>query len=253
MNARIARIPLTALVAIVACLGLSKSADAELLKAAEFDVDPTTELGGGWILQGNTYGLGGGIGSYDTTSSGVVARLTTGTEGGMLPGTQSVVSRMRVADDGGSDSYVGTSISLILGDRWFLFGVVDATGGENSPKLVVDLLSNGTAEYSLDTSLFHTYGLSITDVANGVFDIYVDDVKVLSDLVTPSITDLECCDGRLEFGDTGSAGEANSEWDFVRVYGTAIPEPTTVGLMALGSLCLLCRRAAQGLRDHSLN
>lgn len=226
---------------------------AELVTLAEanFDVDPALEPSLSWITLAsggfNTNGVWDGIGRYDTDESpqifvsvGHSAPVGSFSFGNDLV---SVSARMRVISDDGFNGQ-GTSVDVIRnGWRWRM-GITSAAGQGAAFRHINAANDLTQAAVPMDTSVFRTYTLVVTDTTEGLADLYVDDVLSIPDA---HATDLGtgAFNGRVEFGDTSSQGGAEAEYDFVRVEGlqpiisagptlgaeTALAFPTDAGVL----------------------
>ena len=155
---------------------------AGTLIEANFNTAPNTEdpnwtHSGFWDL---AVTLNGGIAEYDTIDTDANVSIIS-----VFPEAVSARARMRVlADDGYNGG--GTSIVMIQNGYMFVAGIVSSNAFHDA---ALNALNAGavTQSFPMDTSVFHEYRVEITDVTNGVYDVYVDDVAVLTNNAALSI------------------------------------------------------------------
>ena len=199
-----------------------------VLAEANFNVDPADEPTLSWItlVSGgfNTNGLWEGIGHYDTLSLSNDASVGHSAPPGSFRAGNDLVSvsaRMRVLDE---DGYNGgsTSVDVIRNGWHWRMGIVSQKQPYHNAQFVHLNADNDVplATVQMDTSVFRTYALVVTDATAGRADLYVDDVLTIPDAQAQTLG-TGAFDGRIEFGDTGSTGAARSEFEFVRVEGLA--------------------------------
>ena len=166
--------------------------------------------------------LGGGIASYNTIDTGVNASIITAV--GSFNSATGLRARMRVIDDDGFNGG-GTSMILIRNGYMHVAGIVSA---KPSRPAALNALSFGgiTQSYLMDTSAFHEYRLQITDVATGMYDIFVDDVLVLQNNQGAFIG--SGFDGQAQFADNEGTADAQAEFDWARVEDDVVPTPPDV-------------------------
>lgn len=226
------------------CVGLLTAgvylAHAELVILAEanFDVAPADESSLSWgslSTGGFTNDVWDGIGRYDTDEDPqiFVAVGHSAPPGSFSAGNDlaAVSARMRVISDDGFNGG-GTSVDVIRnGWRWRM-GIVSQKPPFHPAQFVHLDASNDSVSTAvqMDTSVFRTYTLVVTDATTGLADLYVDDVLTIPDAQATSLG-TGAFNGRVEFGDTSSQGGAEAEFDFVRVEGLP-PILSTVPVVA---------------------
>jgi len=207
-------------------LGLSPAFAATLIEA-NFDVDPNVE-DPRWQHQlawdfyiADAGGLSGGIASYNTIDANDNASIITGP--GSLPTAVSMTARMRVLDDDGFGGG-GAAMILIQDAKMYIAGIVPSNTFQGA---AFNAITSGiTASHPMDTSVFHEYRIVITDITNGVYDLYADDILVLPNNLALDISPSHAFDGQVQFGDTQGQADADAELDWVRVEDASGPDVT---------------------------
>ena len=158
---------------------------------------------------------------------------------------------------------VGTSStdqSLILydgTDRWGVWIRDNQLLTTNSPSVTI-LNSNFASDYREIELLYNPVTPGVTNSADFV-EIYVD--QVLAGSFTRATALNSGTAPSLFFGGNSSAGTGRINWNriefvegatlgFAQIVPQPIPEPSTLGLLALGGVFLMRRRRSAGLRNQ---
>jgi hypothetical protein len=128
-----------------------------------------------------------------------------------------------------SSNQLGVQMDLANGKFAWNFFLQDG-------QVVADIANNRVPIVSMNTTdAFHDYKVVIP--ANSPnFDFFVDGALRFSGMASPGGESI------LGWGDsTPTGGNGSADWDFVRLTNpetSAVPEPTTLGQVAIGAACL---------------
>ena len=119
-------------------------------------------------------------------------------------------------------------INHVAGMYAYINGDGTGPGGVTTLKRI--LVDSGTARN------FHIYRIV---AENDTFSLYIDGSTAMKDI--RNYRNLST--GVFQFGDASNASDQNYQVDYIRIAnGAIVPEPATVLVLGLGSLCLRLRR-----------
>ena len=142
--------------------------------------------------------------------------------------------RMTMQPDSPDDPCVHARFGLDNGTWWLRFGNDEQDNinvrmfkGDADPSFVVADVPGGPLDY-------HTWRLEDLD-GDMLANLYQDDVLVAEDVAPYSYGY-----NRLTWGSLNKAATGGANWALLRL--ESVPEPTTIGLLAVGALAMLRRR-----------
>lgn len=109
---------------------------------------------------------------------------------------------------------------------------------------VYGLGSDGTFSdliVDIDTSGDHLYQIVYNPAESTSSASLVIDGSLITSMLTPKTDNTTGHGPAVLFGDLSISGAGSADWSFVEV-NTTVPEPATLGLLALGGLAMLHRR-----------
>lgn len=226
------------LVTAIAMLALAMPTQAVMIFNMEFDVDgvyPSTEGSlpySGQRAETEWYTPVGGLLEQRTSTNSTHPTTSNATAIYYTPDftdpTKSLLIQAQAAFFGGFGLGVGGAVWVQDGANNFGFGF-----GSSG----IHLQDSSSTTIAVPDTAMHLYELESPANSNAII-FRVDGATVFTG------TAMATTDANFIFGDGSKSGDgADLDWDFVRVFNP-VPEPATLGLMAIGGLMMLRRRRA---------